>query len=266
MIPELIQQDSGKVRLRMTSRLREIFQQHKVFFSRTDNWPDDITMRKSARIEPYSSFFTGFAFTMGALSYNDAMIPAAYEVELGRYCSIAPRASIMGERHPIERVTSSSFTYVPLRGSDHPGASAAAQDFGPYHGVPNTFNSGVTVIGHDVWIGSDTMIKPGITIGHGAVVAAGSVVTKDVPPYAVIAGNPGRTIKMRFPETLAIRLLESEWWQYSPRIFSKFDFENPERFLEQIAAEAPERYRPDVLTWDVLSAELQSREGEGDVV
>jgi hypothetical protein len=74
----------------------------------------------------------------------------------------------------------------------------------------------------------------------------------------VVAGIPGRVIQMRFPEKLASQLLESRWWEYSPRVPCAFDFEKPEHFIEQLAQEQPERYTPDVLSWEILEAELQS--------
>lgn len=71
-----------------------------------------------------------------------------------------------------------------------------------------------TVIGHDVWIGHDAAIMPGVTIGHGAIVAAASVVARDVPPYAVVGGNPARLIRMRYPEETIADLLDIAWWDW----------------------------------------------------
>ncbi|MBB6469600.1 acetyltransferase-like isoleucine patch superfamily enzyme [Aminobacter lissarensis] len=75
---------------------------------------------------------------------------------------------------------------------------------------------GPTVVGHDVWIGYRAMIMPGVSIGNGAVVAAGSVVTKDIPPYAIVAGNPAKLVRMRFdPDTVSV-LQAVQWWNWSP--------------------------------------------------
>jgi virginiamycin A acetyltransferase len=73
---------------------------------------------------------------------------------------------------------------------------------------------GDTVVGHDVWIGYGAIILPGVTIGHGAVVAAASVVTSDVPPYAVVGGNPARVLKRRFSDEDVELLLEAAWWDW----------------------------------------------------
>jgi virginiamycin A acetyltransferase len=73
---------------------------------------------------------------------------------------------------------------------------------------------GDTVVGHDVWLGYSALVLPGVTIGHGAVVAAGSVVVGDVPPYAVVAGNPARVVRWRFSEEDVERLLRAAWWNW----------------------------------------------------
>jgi virginiamycin A acetyltransferase len=73
---------------------------------------------------------------------------------------------------------------------------------------------GDTVIGHDVWLGYSALVLPGVTIGHGAVVAAASVVSRDVPPYAIVAGNPARVVRPRFEEEDIERLLRIAWWNW----------------------------------------------------
>ena len=73
---------------------------------------------------------------------------------------------------------------------------------------------GDTTVGHDVWIGYEALVLPGVTIGHGAVVAAASVVAADVPPYAVVAGNPARVVRRRFDDDDVARLLRAAWWDW----------------------------------------------------
>lgn len=82
------------------------------------------------------------------------------------------------------------------------------------------------------------MLKPGITIGNGAVIGMGSVVTKDVPSYAVVAGNPARVIKMRFSPELAEQLERSQWWELEPEALKKYAhlMNDPEKFLEALEA------------------------------
>lgn len=71
-----------------------------------------------------------------------------------------------------------------------------------------------TIVGHDVWIGHNAAIMPGVTIGHGAIVAAASVVARDVAPYAVVGGNPARLLRMRYPDTIIADLLDLAWWDW----------------------------------------------------
>ena len=73
---------------------------------------------------------------------------------------------------------------------------------------------GDTVIGHDVWLGYGALVLPGVSVGHGAVIAAASVVTADVPPYAVVAGNPARVVRHRYDEQDVQRLLRAAWWDW----------------------------------------------------
>lgn len=79
---------------------------------------------------------------------------------------------------------------------------------------------GDTIIGKDVWMGTDTVIMPGINIGDGAIIAAKSVITKDVEPYTIVGGNPAQKIKERFPEQIINKLLEIKWWDLTIDIIS----------------------------------------------
>jgi len=79
---------------------------------------------------------------------------------------------------------------------------------------------GDTIIGNDVWVGMDTVIMPGVNIGDGAIVAAKSVITKDVEPYTIVGGNPAQKIKERFPEQIINKLLEIRWWDLNIEIIS----------------------------------------------
>ena len=76
---------------------------------------------------------------------------------------------------------------------------------------------GDTIIGNDVWIGRESIIMPGVKIGDGAIIAAYSVVTKDVEPYSLVGGNPAKFIKKRFDNELIEMLLQVKWWDYEPK-------------------------------------------------
>ncbi len=120
---------------------------------------------------------------------------------VGNYCSIAEEALfLLGGEHPTDRLSTFPFRLrfgLEGRGDD---------------GFPKPV--GDTVLGSDVWVGARAIILGGRRIGTGAVIAACSVVTRDVPPYAIVAGNPGRVVRYRFSEELRKQLLATTWWEW----------------------------------------------------
>lgn len=123
-------------------------------------------------------------------------------VNIGSFCSISPGVEfITGGSHPTDWVS-----LFPFRARwDLPGAYL--------DGMPYT--KGDIVVGSDVWIGTEALILSGVEIGDGAVVCARSVVTRDVPAFAIVGGVPARIIRYRFDEALRARLLEVAWWKWS---------------------------------------------------
>jgi virginiamycin A acetyltransferase len=120
-------------------------------------------------------------------------------LEIGKFCSIAADASFVlnGGNHFADRLSSYPFPIFGCWGQP-----------GPWP------NKGGIVIGHDVWIGWDAVIMPGVSIGHGAIIAAKSVITRDVAPYTIVGGNPGQVIRKRLPEADIERLLALGWWDW----------------------------------------------------
>ena len=92
-----------------------------------------------------------------------------------------------------------------------------------------------TIIGNDVWIGERAIIKEGITIGTGAVIGMGSIVTKDVEPYAIVAGCPAKVLRKRFNDDVIDNLLSSEWWNFNENKLKEYAkyFTDPNSFLEK---------------------------------
>lgn len=141
---------------------------------------------------------------MGDYSYvvNDASIIYA---SIGRFCSIAAHTRINPGNHPMERAALHHFTYRSRSYGLSEEDDRGFFDWRRSHRV---------TLEHDVWIGHGAVVLPGVKIGTGAAVGAGAVVSKDVPPFAVVAGVPARVIRFRFPEDLQERLLRLAWWDW----------------------------------------------------
>lgn len=145
-----------------------------------------------------------------------------YNTDIGSFCSIANEVVIGGSNHPMDWVSTSPVFYE--------GRDSVRIKFAEHvREKPNK-----TIIGHDVWIGQKALIKQGLQIGTGAVIGMGSVVTKSVPPYAVVAGNPASIIRYRFDEDTIAKLLKSRWWLLTPQDLKKCakDITNVELFLD----------------------------------
>lgn len=133
----------------------------------------------------------------------------------GRYCSMASGVVIGPHEHPTDWLTTSRTAYYPeVNGWDHLVAEARIP-FIRKHKRPFAASCPVTEIGADVWLGQGAFVKAGVRIGPGAVIGARATVLRDVPPYAVVVGTPGRVLRLRFPEATVERLLGLAWWQYS---------------------------------------------------
>ena len=142
-----------------------------------------------------------------ALEFERKAVLYSYGPErliIGRYCAIA-----------------SGVRFV-MPGANHADLGPSTFPFGIFgppwdvtmdlvKGAPSR---GDTVVGNDVWLGYQVLVLPGVTIGHGAVVAAASVVASDVPPYAIVGGNPARVIRQRYGDEDVERLLRAAWWDW----------------------------------------------------
>ena len=131
------------------------------------------------------------------------------KTEIGRYCSIAPRVKLVCGEHPLSKNVSTH----PALCSDKAIAGLSFNHVFPFKEYKTVDNGLYCKIGNDVWIGSDSLILGGISIGDGAVVAAGSVVTKDVPAYAIVGGAPAKIIRYRFNSDEISFLEKLKWWE-----------------------------------------------------
>lgn len=133
---------------------------------------------------------------------------------IGSYTSIGSDCILGPNNHPVDNLTTSAVFYSPSWGL----VSNSGKE---------VFNKRDTVIESDVWIGSRSIVLGGITIGVGAVIGAGAVVTQNIPPYAIAVGNPAKIIRYRFSEEKIDALLNSKWWLLEPsRVLKMYtDFE-----------------------------------------
>jgi virginiamycin A acetyltransferase len=130
---------------------------------------------------------------------------------IGRYCAIARGAKFImnGANHKLTGLSTYPFS---IFGNGWERVMPTLEEL-PLKGD--------TVIGNDVWIGYDALVLPGVTIGDGAIISARSVVTKEVPPYAIVGGNPARLIRQRFPEPVVQALREIAWWNWDAEKVSR---------------------------------------------
>lgn len=189
-----------------------------------------VKARPGSRIEAYTRHSPGTLINLGSFSYASANGPLITNLSVGRYCSIAVGVRLMDGNHPLHAVTTSPYHYGAFF-----NAANIPEEFcyrGQRQSFPQTY--GPTSVGNDVWIGSHCTIRSGLTIGDGAVIAGGANVVSDVPPYAIVGGNPAKIIRYRFPEELRLRLLDLQWWDVSPKVLRDLNMYEPERFCTEL--------------------------------
>lgn len=143
--------------------------------------------------------------TIGDYSYGGMQFTAVNCV-IGKYTSISWNVSIGGANHDYSKVTTHAFLYNP--------------NFGFLNEKKELYNrfTDNCIIGNDIWIGAGAQVLRGVSVGDGSVIAAGAIVTKDVPPYSIVAGIPARVIKNRFEKKIVDRLLQIKWWEFPPDV------------------------------------------------
>ncbi|WP_299146574.1 CatB-related O-acetyltransferase [uncultured Tateyamaria sp.] len=171
---------------------------------------------------------------LGAFSYQ--VSGYCFAARIGRYCSMGENIQIGRQNHPTTWVSTSPAFYLGDRLFDLDKGFAGGAE---YHGYKFDFQgpatkARITTIGNDVWIGHGAYIGAGVNIGDGAIVAAHAVVTRDVPPYAVVAGNPAVIKKMRVPPKLISPLLRSRWWRYAPWQIDHLDPSDLAKFVHGV--------------------------------
>ena len=168
------------------------------------------TLREKEKIHPlrlsYTRNFSNYTkYAVGKYTYGAPIVRDWHQgstLKIGDFSSIAENVTILlGGNHSTDWVSSFPFGIV-------------FDEFKEKHYNYPKLSKGSVIIGNDVWIGLNTTILSGVTIGDGAIVAAGSIVTKNVDPYAIVGGNPAKVIKKRFSDEAIAKLLTIQWWNW----------------------------------------------------
>lgn len=222
----------------LNNKQLELLKSSNISFSIYDNFPEwineGIFSYPSEHIyaEEYSTYCIRTEFyTTGAFSYSWSSLPEY--VSVGRYCSIAAGVSIMPASHQTDMFTTSSMVYDSL-------LKHRAAFYQDHHyenndvlNVTHETNHKSIEVGNDVYIGTSAILRRGIKIGDGAIIGAFAVVTKDVEPYSVVVGNPGRIVKKRYSDQQIKRLARLKWWNWNFKKLMTFSHEkNIDKFLD----------------------------------
>jgi acetyltransferase-like isoleucine patch superfamily enzyme len=157
--------------------------------------------KKPEQVYPFTNHNPKYAkFSIGDYTYGDPIIDDFDEkLTIGKYCSIARGVTfVLGGEHNTNWATTYPFNTIFLEKNHIKG---------------HPLSKGPILVGNDVWLGTDAIVLSGVSIGDGAVVAARSVVTKNIPPYAIVGGNPAKILKFRFDDASIEKLLKLKWWE-----------------------------------------------------
>ena len=166
-------------------------------------------------------------YDIGEYSYICHSTKISPNVKIGKFCSIADDVIIGVGSHPLNTLSTHPFQYARHKVKLTGNILVDKENL-----LKPSPTGKKTVIGNDVWIGARAIILRDINVGDGAVIGANAVVTKDVPPYAVVAGVPAKIIKYRFPQETIDKLEELKWWDYPKDFIVKLPFANVDKCIE----------------------------------
>jgi len=172
------------------------------------------------------------AASMGRYTFVNIGTCIFGRVVVGRFSSFARNCQVGGAEHAIHHLTTSSFGSNRRWFPDDPLAQSARRRVWTKALPPGRKARGANaIIGNDVWVGAAAIVLDGITIGDGAVIGAASVVTKNIPPYAIAAGNPAKIIRYRFDSDIISRLMAAAWWNRESEFIATLPLEDVEACL-----------------------------------
>lgn len=168
--------------------------------------------------------------SLGDYSYLGENCEVA-DAEIGKFTAIANAVRIGAPNHPMGRASQHRFTYVP---EYYEATASRDRDFFADR------RGDRVIVGNDVWIGHAAILLPGVTVGDGAVIGAGAVVSRDVAPYTIVGGVPARPIRKRFDDAVAQSLRRIAWWDWPDELI----FQRLADFRSEAIEEFCRRYDP----------------------
>jgi acetyltransferase-like isoleucine patch superfamily enzyme len=165
---------------------------------------------------------------IGAFTYINVGTVIYHRSRIGKFCSLGRQIEIGLARHPISFLSTHPFQVRVSPFERYPGYASVNRK-------PWTFHS-ETHIGNDVWIGAKACVVSGVSVGDGAVIAAGAIVTKDVEPYAIVGGVPAKVISRRFDQERVEALLDLRWWDLDLADLTALPFDDIDRCIQALRA------------------------------
>jgi len=201
---------------KMMSIIRNLFSRNISFTAYADNYSQIAATGKVHRFAKLINTSLGEHSYIGVGSWATCC-------RIGPFCSIGANTNIGLTQHTLDTISTSPIFQLKRNAT---GVSWTERDYSP-----NILDTPETILEADVWVGSNAIIMPGLTLHIGCVIGAGSVVTHDVPPFAIVAGVPARILRYRFPAEIIERLMEIKWWDLPDeeitRVRDLFHIPNP---------------------------------------
>ncbi|MCK9522044.1 MAG: CatB-related O-acetyltransferase [Proteobacteria bacterium] len=200
---------------------------HGIFCSANSKIEKDAKLIPPVRL--YGNVVVGAQATIGKYTYIGSRTRIAPKTKIGNYCSIARDVEVGPATHPLTLMSTHPFQYS----KNH----FPSENYKLHKRVKVTSTTDTTVsIGNDVWIGAKVVIMRGVKIGDGAILGSSAVVTKDVPPYAIVAGIPAQIIRYRFDDQIIQEFKKLKWWEMNPIDMNGVDYTNVSTAIVELAS------------------------------